>query len=69
MLAIFERHLADVQPPPRATTIDALTRWYEQTKGQITAMPIDPDAKEVRLADLERRFDELLSAHLEGMEP
>ena len=69
LLAIFERHLADVQPPPRSTTIESLTRWYERIKGQITAMPIDPEAKEVRLADLERRFDELLSSHLEDIEP
>lgn len=69
LIAIFEKHLADVQPPRRQTSIASLTRWYEEMKAQILALPLEEEVKEVRLADLERRFDELLEKHLESTGP
>ena len=69
LIAIFERHLADVRPLKKSATIQSITRWYEETKAQICSLPVDDEVKDVRLADLERRFSELLEQHLEGMEP
>jgi hypothetical protein len=69
LIAIFEKHLADVVPAKRTTSIESLSRWYEETKAHIQALPLDEGVKDIRLIDLEKRFDELLSKHLEGTEP
>ena len=69
LLAIFEKHLADVRPAKKESSLESITRWYQQTKAQIEALPLDDDVKEVRLIELERRFAELLSGHLEGTTP
>lgn len=69
LIAIFERHLADVQPPKKQTTIESLTKWFSETKAQIEALPLDDSIKEPRLIELEVRYNELLAAHLEGTAP
>lgn len=69
LVAIFEKHLLDLQPTKKTATIESLTRWYEDTKAQIEAMDMAPRVKEVRLIDLLSRFNELLAKHIEENEP
>jgi hypothetical protein len=69
LVAIFERHLQDVQPPRKPTSIESLSQWYEQTKKQIEGLAMEEAVKEVRLIELEQRFNDLLGRHLEETEP
>ena len=69
LVAIFEKHLHDVQPPKKPTSIESLSRWYAQTKAQIEGLDMEEAVKEVRLIELERRFNDLLGKHLEETEP
>lgn len=69
LIAIFERHLHDVQPPRKATSMESLARWYEQTRCQIEGLGLEEGVKEVRLIELEQRFNDLLGRHLEETEP
>lgn len=69
LLAIFERHLADVQPPQREQTIEGLTAWYEATKGRIEQSSMDDRTKRTQLAELYGRYTELMSELMERLRP
>lgn len=69
LIAIFEKHLLDVQPAKQPTSIESLGQWYQQTKTQIEGLGLDEGVKDVRLIDLEKRFNDLLSKQLEESEP
>lgn len=69
LVAIFERHLADVSPPRKEMTIDGLTGWYETTKARIEGSSMDDRTKRTQLAELYARYTELMSELMERMRP
>jgi len=69
LLAIFERHLADVSPPRREMTIDGLTSWYEGARATIERSTMDDRTKRTQFAELYARYTELMSELMERMRP
>jgi hypothetical protein len=66
---ILESHAAETAPAKKETTLGGLTQWYQDMKRQVEALQLDDEVKEVRLIELERRFEDLLKEHLEKMRP
>jgi hypothetical protein len=67
--ALLQQHYEKVHPPPTFKDMMELAAWFEGQKQQIEALPIDGRAKRVHLANLNRRFQELMTEHLERNSP
>jgi len=69
LIATLQRHLEQVEPPETKRTLEDLSRWLEEEKARIVALPIDEKAKRSYVAALNVRFNELSTKLFEELEP
>lgn len=67
--AVLRQHHENVRPVPKFKDMVELAAWFQAQKKEIEGLPIDDRAKRTHLANLNRRFQELMSEHLEHSGP
>jgi hypothetical protein len=66
---IIERQLEKVEPASKRMSLQALANWYEKMRTEVDASPLPSRQKNVQLAQLSNRYQELVQEVLEEMTP
>mgnify|MGYP006915209446 CR=1 FL=1 len=66
---IIKQHVEQIEPPPKAFTIESLATWYQTTKQLIDKLPVDDRYKQVQLAHLNARYAALMQSLMEALQP
>jgi hypothetical protein len=69
LIGLMDGHLEKAGAKAQPMDVAALARWYQETKAQIEALPVDDRAKRVQVAQLTARYTELVQQHLEELKP
>jgi hypothetical protein len=67
--AIIERQLEKVEPAAKRVSLQDLANWYEKMRTEVDASPLPSRQKNVQLAQLSNRYQELVQEVLEEMTP
>jgi hypothetical protein len=69
LIGLMDGHLEKSGAKGSKMDVAALAKWYQETKAQIEALPVDERAKRVQVAQLTARYTELVQQHLEELKP
>jgi hypothetical protein len=69
LIGLMDGHLEKAGAAGSKPDVAALAAWYQETKAQIEAQPVDDRAKRVQVAQLTARYTELVQQHLEELTP
>lgn len=69
LVAILDKHVGELPPPKKATTVEELASWFQDQQQRIESLPIDEKAKRAHLVELKQRYSELNCDFLQRMKP